>query len=703
MLTLSVSGWWLLAVAVGAAAGAAWSYARTQPALPPAWQWGLGTLRGATLFLIGLLLLEPFWTRERTTTHPPQLAVLVDNSLSMQHTGIDTSTAPVSSQLQALLTGWRDALDAAPAVYPFDATLRPDAALTYRGARTNLTAALRSARQQHTPYTDAPLNALAVVSDGQHNSGALPLAQAEDAGVPIYPVVVGDTLPQRDVQVRRLRTNERGYVGTPHPVEARIRSIEARGETVSVTLRDARGTVLDEASLTLPRGTADQPVSLSYTPDAAGTQSLTVRVSSLPGQASAATNTRSATVRIEDRARTAWIVAGSAFPDVGALRRTLAANPEWAVSVTVASPQGTLLTPLPDPDSPPDVLILAGFPTAQTPQSIVNRLSAWTRTQPLLLFAGPQLDAQRLDALVGDRLPATLSRTDAVEARVAPTAQAPRHPVWAGLDTDAAWAQLPPVLAAPRVDPQPDAQVLAATEQGMPVVHTLQRNRQRSALVTAYRTWRWTTLPPARGAAATLWPTLVTNLARWASTDLDTPVRIRPDAPVFAGTEPVTFSGRVLDGRGEPVPDANVALTVSDSTGEELPYTMTHAGGGQYRAEAGALPSGSYTYTATATQGDTELGTDAGSFDVDTPNVERQATRANLELMTQLAARTGGEVLFLDEADALPARLQAHPQFTPTERTNRSDWAFAHAWPFLVMLVGLLSTEWFLRKRQGLA
>lgn len=703
MLTLSVSGWWLLLVAAGAVAGATWSYTRTRPALPPAWQWGLGALRAATLFLIGLLLLEPFWTRERTTTYPPQLAVALDNSLSMQHTGIDTSSTSVSAQMDVLLDRWSGALDAAPRIYPFDAALRPQQDPVYNAPRTNITAALRGVMQQHSPYTDQPLNAIALVSDGQHNSGPLPLQQAERAGVPVYPVVVGDTLPQRDVQVRRLRTDARGYVDTPHPIEARIRSIEADGESVTVSLVRGDGTTLDEATLTLPTGTADQPVSLSYTPESAGTQTLTVRVSDLPGQATDATNARSTTVRIEDRARTAWIVAGSAFPDVGALRRILASNPEWEVSATVVTPRGELLTPLSDAESPPDVLLLAGFPTADTPPSALDRLSDWVSTQPLLVFAGPQVDAERLNALAGARLPASFSAASDQEARVAPSAQAARHPVWTGLDDEDAWAQLPPVLIRPSADARPDAQVLAATERGMPFLHTLQRNRQRSALISGYRTWRWATLPAARADAAQLWPTLVTNLARWASADLDTPVRIRPDSPVFAGTEPVTFSGRVVDGRGEPVSDATVALTLTTPSGEELPYTMTHAGGGQYRGDAGALPAGSYTYEATATRNGTDLGTDAGSFEVDTPDLERQATRANLELMTQIAARTGGEVLFLDEASVLPDRLQARPDFTATERSERRSASLAHAWPFLALLIGLLSAEWFLRKRQGLA
>ena len=409
MLTLSVSGWWLLLVAIGAVAGAVWSYTRTQPALSPAWQWSLGALRAATLFLIGLLLLEPFWTREQTTTYPPQLAVLVDNSLSIQHTGIDTSAAPVSAQMDALLGSWNEALAASPRVYPFDTGLRSDAARTYDAPRTNITAALRGAAQRHAPYTDLPLNALALVSDGQHNSGPLPVQSAETIGVPIYPVVVGDTLPQRDVQVRRVRTDPRGYIDTPHPVEARIRSIAGNGESVTVTLRRGNGPVLDEATLTLPEGTADQPVSLRYTPEEAGTHMLTVQVSDLPGQATNATNTQSATVRVEDRARTAWIVAGSAFPDVGALRRILASNPEWEVSATVFTPQGELLTPLSSADSPPDVVMLAGFPTDRTPQQALDQVGKWVDAQPLLVFAGPQTDAERLNALVGERLPATFS------------------------------------------------------------------------------------------------------------------------------------------------------------------------------------------------------------------------------------------------------------------------------------------------------
>lgn len=702
MLTLSASGWWLLLIALGAVGLAAWSYANTRPALSRGWQWGLGALRAASLFLIAALLLEPFWASEQTTTRPPQLAVALDNSLSMQHTGIDTTGAPVSDQMDALLATWTSTLDAAPRAYPFDADMRPNATPAYDGTRTNITAALREVPLQYAPHTDTPLNAIALISDGQHNSGPLPLQAAEAAGVPIYPVVVGDTLPQRDVQVRRLRTNEVGYVDTPHPVEARIRSIDARGESVTVTLR-RNDTVLDERQITLPEGTADQPVPLSYTPDEPGPHTLTVTVSNLPDQATDATNTQSTTVQIEDRARTAWIVAGSAFPDVGALRRALDRNPEWEVSATIAAPQGDLLTPLATADEAPDVVLLVGFPTADTPTRAVEAVRSWVDTQPLLVFWGPQVDTNRLANLTGTRLPVQWSPAPAREVRPTPTSDARTHPAWGDLDPSEAWAGLPPVLGAGgAADIRPGARVLLETEGGAPLLATLQRDRQRSALVSSYRTWRWTTLPASRSEAAALWPTLVTNLARWASTDVDTPVRIRPDAPVFAGTEAVTFSGRVLDGRGEPVSDAAVSLTITDDE-EELPFTMQHVGGGQYQLDAGTLPAGSYTYTATAVRNGTDLGTDAGGFEIDAPNIEPQDTRANVELMEQIATRSGGTVLFLEDAEQLPEQLRTHPQFVETATTERSAYALAHAWPLLLLIVALLGSEWFFRKRQGLA
>lgn len=703
MLTLSVAWWWIVLIALAAVAGATWSYARTRPALPPKWQWGLGTLRAASLFLIGLLLLQPFWTREQTTTHPPKLAVALDNSASMMHTGIDTTDASLPQQLETLLDTWDNALDAPASVYPFDAELDAETAPTYDGARTNITAALQGVPRHHTPYTDTPLEAIALVSDGRHNAGPSPLQAAERSPVPIYPVVVGDTLPQRDVQVRRIRTNDIGYTDTPHPIEARIRSVEGAGETLSVTLREG-DTVLDETDITLPEGTADQPVDFSFTPEEPGTRTLTVAVDDLPDQATDANNEQSVTVRIEDRDRTAWILAGSSFPDVGALRRAISANPEWSVQVTVLPPDGPLLDPLPTDEDAPNVVILAGLPTPDTPESVRNDLQTWIDTKPLLFFWGPNMDASRLSEWASNRLPATVNNERVYESGPTPTTEAPSHPAWTNLDNEALWSQLPPVLT---IDgswqPRPDARVLARTDTDAPLITTLQRNRQRSALVSAHRTWRWTTLPASRADAAELWPTLVTNLVRWADTDLDDPVRVQPDAPVFAGTEEVTFSGRVLDGRGEPADDARVDLTITDEADDDFPFTMTHAGGGQYQLDAGALPEGTYTYTATATRNGTELGTDAGDFSVDTPNVEQQETHADVSLMRQIAARSGGEVLFLEEFEALPDRVQTHPEFTSSTTTERSDWALNHAWPLLLVIISLLSAEWYGRTRQGLA
>jgi len=709
----------LLACVLAAGALTVWSYRRTVPPLS-GWRRAVpAALRFTALTTILFLLAEPVVQRISNTERAPILAVLVDDTQSLRVTAgtADTtgagngSTETVRSILSSAGT-----VDGDVRIFAFDESLRdigplssaPDS-LRADGARTSLSAALDAVRSE---LQGENLGGIALLSDGRYNAGRNPLYVAERSSVPIYTVTLGDTTGARDVQIRRVTTNDLAYVGSELPVRVALRAAQADGEQVTVRLLQD-GTVLDDETIRLPTGTSERIVSLSMTPENAGLQSLTVAVTPLPGEATERNNTATQTVRVLESKRRVLLLAGAPSPDVGAFRRVLSRDKNTDLTARVARQDGQYYEgSLPDDLKDMDVIVLVGYPSPIVSDGDLQRVAEAVNVGVPVVFAmQPNTDLGRLSSLA-DALPVAPEqiRTSTIEALIEPTDRGLRHPI---LDVEnagtAPWEQLPPLrYNETRWSASPDARVLATLQvRGMqidnPAVVIRSRAGRRSAAILASGTWRWTNLPDDLAAARTVWPGVVSNLVRWVAAREDTrPVRVSPVQDMFSGGERVEFTGQVYNESQEPVSDASVDVTITADDGNEFPHSMEPAGNGQYTLDVGALPEGTYTYEASAERNDATLGTDRGTFSVGTLTIEYRETRADAALMRQIAERSGGVALTAADADRLPEVVRQSAGFSARTVTEEQETELWRILLFLALILTCLAGEWTLRKRFGL-
>jgi len=703
---------WLLVLSLLLAGGLSyWSYRSTVPSIAAGWRWGLGTLRFVSLALLCFLLLQPVVRHLSESERPPILAVLVDDSQSMRVVGGEAVRDRLRSTLDPLL----DDLPGTARLFAFDQSLRALSApsldsLSFSGARSDMGAALQGAREA---LQGENLRGVALVSDGQYNSGRNPARVADRFSVPVHTVTVGDTTRRRDVQVRRVATNDLAYVDTEVPVQVTLAAEDGGGETVTVSLQQ-EGTVLAETDVTLPTGTAELSVNLSYRPERAGLKQLTVRASSIPDEATTRNNARSVAQRVLESKRSVLLLGAAPSPSYAALRRALSNDANTTVTARAPKRDGSFYGgPLPDTLSRYDVVVVAGFPSEAVPASATEQVaSTLNENTPALFVLDRQTDVSAWREHFSGLLPVQpeSAQLRLAEASFSPVAAERSHPIFQIEGADVRLFERLPPLAVPSSawTPTPDATVLAtarrpALSQSDPLLVVRRRAGQRTAALLGTDTWRWATLSADLEAADPLWPGLVSNLLRWVATQNDDrQVRVRPVASPFEGNEPVSLTGQVYDGSMTPVADATVDVTITDSTGTEYPHSMTPIGNGRYNLNVGTLPEGTYRYEAVAQQADRTLGRDQGQFSVGALRLEYQQTRANPVLMRQIAARSGGRAYTMGDADSLSEYLSASASFASTTVTNTSEAELWRTSIFLALILGLLAAEWTLRKRFGL-
>ncbi|MFB6273189.1 MAG: hypothetical protein ABEL51_09880 [Salinibacter sp.] len=712
---------WLLLLCVTVAGGLTyWSYRSTVPSLSPGWRGLLGGLRFLALALICFLLFEPVFRQIQSIERPPVLAVLVDDSESMQvvtagdqSPSVGTARDSVQPILEALSS---DDRPGSARFFAVGKTLRPLSgptidSLQFDASRTNLASALQAVPEE---LQASNLKGIVLVSDGQYNTGRNPVREAGRSPVPIYPVTVGDTAQQRDLRLRSVATNDRAYLDSEVPVRATLTATQGGGEAVTVTL-EQEGTTLDRQQVRLPTGTGEVSVDLTFRPEAAGLQRLTVRATPLADEATTRNNAQTFSLRVLESKRRVLLLGAAPSPNFTALRRVYARNADTKVTARVPISDGSFLGgELPEDLSSFDAVVCAGFPSAAVPTDVVERIAGLIDDgTPALFFLDRQTDVSAWSQHFGSALPATpgASGSGFVKAPFRPVESERQHPIFRIENADLSlFERLPPLrVSAVNWTPSPDARVLAtavrpSTSASEPLLVVRRRAGQRTGALLGTGVWRWALLPASLEPADPLWPGLASNLLRWVTTETDdSPVRVRPTTPTFDGGEPVSFTGQVYNESMQPVPDATVEVTVTDSSGTDYPYTMEPLGQGRYTLDAGTLPEGTYRYEATAQRKGEKLGTDQGTFSVAPLRLEYQSPRADPVLMRQIATQSGGTAYTPETVDQLPDDLARRSSFSSEVVQQSTEAELWRSLFFLVAILLLLAGEWTLRKYLGLS
>ena len=262
------------------------------------------------------------------------------------------------------------------------------------------------------------------------------------------------------------------------------------------------------------------------------------------------------------------------------------------------------------------------------------------------------------------------------------------------------------------------ATILMETGEGNPILILQRTGLGKSLLVAAEGLWNWDF-----GANAfkdtryhDLYSRFWAQVLRWMATNTDDEkLHLTTDATTYAigDTAKVmatlyseayrsTQSGATVQFEVVPPEGAPFQLqirSVTESLNESSsPSSETADIGNLYTAQFTLLQNGTYRIRATGTTGNQTLGEDQIDIYVHPQLAELEAPQLNEDLLKKLALETGGAYFTIADAGSVPNNINdvQNPVFVDAERE-----LWAHPL-ILITVVGLLGTEWFLRKRIGL-
>ena len=292
------------------------------------------------------------------------------------------------------------------------------------------------------------------------------------------------------------------------------------------------------------------------------------------------------------------------------------------------------------------------------------------------------------------------------------------------------------------------ATTLMENGRGMPILILQRTGLGKSLIITAEGFWNWdfgvTTYRDTR--YHTIYPRFWAQVIRWMATNTDDKnVYLTTDALTYAIGDTVKVATYLYSETYQPRAGATVQIEVvpPDGVPFQINSRQQSAVSGQinsdqqsaisnqqetvgspenlltdnptnltamqtdnylsdmsnlYTAQFVLLQKGKYRIRATGRSGNLKLGEDQINIYAHPQLAELENPQLNEDLLKRLAEQTGGAYFTMADAESVPENIAdvQNPIFVDAERDL---WAHPLV---LITVVGLLGTEWFLRKRIGL-
>ena len=711
-------------------------------------------LRVLTVLFVLFFLLNPSVTREKPYSSTEEIVLMLDTSRSMsikdEAGGIARSErmrdvlddGKMTKRLEEVLPVSRYKFDAGPTRLSSGADLKPE------GDSTHL---LESLVKTSTGSGGRSPRAVVLMTDGADTSDDNFLDAIRDLNrkdVAVFPVGFGSDKPRKDIAISRIKVSRNVARNTEANVDIYIDQYGYDGKLLSLKLMkgdkivESAGDVLDAAT---------KKITLKFTPKVEGLHTYTVVAEAQKGEAFTENNRQTFSVnavktklRILYMEGTMYRIQSRELWEFQYLEQAVLETPDMEIKTLFRDPSreaymaGVSWVQDPVNGFPTrkrdlfkyDIIICSDvdmiFFTEQQLEWIVEfvekhgggfiMIGGWTS------FGSGGYD----ETVVDKMLPVDMQgRADmyfeGASFKMNVTPEGRKHPIFqiSEEDNDAVLDAMPYFRGCNRVQRKKPAAVTLAAHPSyetafgpMPLIAVQEYGRGRSMAFVSDTTAGWGEMFESDWGEEgdnrhyrRFWQ----NTFRWlGQSRLSRPSKyivVETEKASYGTDEEITLVVEINDENYEPTAEAKTDVRVIAPDGTRTSVNLVHNRAGKYAGKyTGAFQpdqTGRYEVDVSASLEGTHLDTDVIQVNVTRPNVEFKDYVRDDGLLERLARFTGGRVVSPDDAHELPeiiAETRGIAKKSISE--TRSIW---DKWPFLVWLFAVLTIEWVMRKRSGLA
>jgi hypothetical protein len=683
----------------------------------------LEVLRLLCVLLVAISLNQPEWRERFPPQVSPEVAVLWDDSGSMETRDVVAAGGEARSRKESIAPwikpeAWKD-------LEPkFRVSLQPFSVKTEDPAQgTDLNGALDSIANRPVPPA-----AVVLLSDGDWNVGGSPDRAATKLRLretPVFAVPVGSEVPLPDLSITRFDVPAFAVQGKAVRLPYEVKSTLPRDQTVHIRFMVDDAETSTESAVVPAMGSLD--LGWTFRPEKAADYRLRVEVSGIDGETELANNTRSAKLAVRPEELKVLVIESYPRWEYRYLRNALDRDPGVEVACLLFHPdtghvgegKNYLRAFPPDEDLVRyDVVLLGdvGVGPGQLTTDEADRIAKLVRNQASGLIFLPGLRGNEFSfkgTALDELYPVVLDQAQprgwgsVLPGRMQLTELGQRSLLTRLEDSDeanqAVWDALPGFQwYAPIVRAKAGTEILArhSTDQTdfgrVPLIVTKTYGAGKVLLMGTDGAWRW-----RKGVEDKYHYRFWGQVARWMAyqRNMAHGERMRlfyaPDRPKVGDV--LSLNANVMSPGGEPLQDGNVQVELLSPSGATSRVRLLPGGEdswGLFSGRLTATEAGEYKLRLTCVDEDQSLET---TLLVEGDLREKTGQPARPAVLDEIARITRGKIMEPSKLTSVVAALQSLPDPPPVEHRVR---IWSH-WAWMLTLILLLTAFWIGRKSAG--
>ncbi|NHA07908.1 VWA domain-containing protein [Mucilaginibacter sp. HC2] len=684
----SVSGWWVpVCLILGVLY--AWLLYRQPVNLGKNFRLWLAVLRALVVFVIAMLLVSPLVKTIKYDPQKPLVLIAQDNSSSINtFKPAGFNSAQFISDLAKLKQQLGDQYDVQE--FNFSKELTNGLSDKFNGKQTDIAGALQ---QLNNRFVNQNIGALILATDGLYNQGNDPQYEAKNIKTSIYTIALGDTVAKRDLFIGNVNYNKTAFLGNDFEIEVLATAYQSKGENMHITVTEDGKPVFAQ---TIPIISADfkKTIPIKLTADKKGLRKFNINITPVKNELSTQNNTETIYVDVLDARQKVLLVYGSPHPDITVIKQAIETNKNFEVKTVLLSDIASIKLA--------DYSLIILYQAQAAAYAPLKSFITKSKT-PVWYMLGSQTDLQAFNA-EQNSIKISAGRSESQEVLALPEAGFSAFTL-----SDSARkkiAVMPPLLAPfGSYGSAANTAVLLKQKIGAvvttyPLLAFADDAGRRTAILTGEGLWRWQLTEYQNYGNRNATDELLSQTVQYLTANANRQrFRVYPAHNVFDEGENVILNAELYNDALELINTPDVRIELKNQTGKNYSFLFSRSGQ-SYQLDAGTLPVGEYSYNA-GTQNGAQRFTASGQLTVKPLNLETRQSAANHQLLNTIAKQSGGQMLYPNQLSQLADLIRKNDNIKTVvyEDKHYSD-IIDVKWIFVLILL-LLSGEWFLRKREG--
>jgi hypothetical protein len=623
------------------------------------------------------LLINPIITKNTLEIVKTPLPIVVDNSSSISFLNANEKATELYQKLISN-AALQDKFDVQS--YQFDSEFQQSEKFNFKGMQTNLDAVAKNLKSINKNVIFPTV----IITDGNQTSGNDYVYGFDEANK-VFPLIVGDTTTFLDFKINQLNVNKYAFHKNKFPVEVFLNYSGTKNVTADFVISQGNS-VFSKQSISFSPSKKTAIINVLIPANKVGLNIFKATVSCKEKEKNTYNNAKNFAVEVIDQKTNIAIFSAINHPDIGALKRAIETNAQR--KVTLVKPNDIkllqeyniliLYQPTAEFKSIFDTAKLAGINTFIITGNNTD-FNFLNQQQNNLSF---KMSGQKEDYLAAFNSQFNLFAIDNIGFENFPPLQNP----FGNITTD---GNVSVLLSSKIRNIDTNSPLLAFTEnQG-----------KRTAYFLGENSWKWRLQSHIDNQSFEKFDVFIDKIIQFLASNNSKKALVVEHESFYNSGEAIEITAQYFNKNYEFDEKARLSIAVTNSKTKQTKNYDLLKSNNSYKVNLDGLTAGNYDFSVKELNSKTSYSSHFEILDFD---IEKQFVNPDVEKLTQLASQTQGKAYFPDQIEVLIKSLLDNEEYKAVQKntvtkTPLIDWVW-----LLVLISFFLSTEWFVRKYNGL-